>query len=118
MAGCRPRLEYVATDPAAGRCLASSATDSAVNRQATRATMTASGSAPPAKAAPDGMDAAIAAPGAIAVMLWNSTSRSPMAPRRSPGWFLPAVFSTVWFWTGGVIGHSPAKWFSAQTIER
>jgi hypothetical protein len=30
------------------------------------------------------MDAAIAAPGAIAVMLWNSTSRSPTASRRKP----------------------------------
>ncbi|WP_240362214.1 MULTISPECIES: hypothetical protein [unclassified Streptomyces] len=40
---------------------------------------------PPAKAAPDGMDAATAAAGAMAVMLWNRTSRSPTASRRSPG---------------------------------
>ena len=69
--------------PAAGRCRASSPIDDAANRQATIAMITDSGSAPPANAAPAGMDAAIAAPGAIAVMLWNSTSRRPTASRRS-----------------------------------
>ncbi|WP_200865702.1 hypothetical protein [Streptomyces viridochromogenes] len=37
-----------------------------------------------AKAAPDGMDAATAVVGAMAVMLWNRTSRDPIASRRSP----------------------------------
>ncbi|GAA2199419.1 hypothetical protein GCM10009787_46280 [Streptomyces bangladeshensis] len=55
-----------------------------MNRQATRAISTASGRLPPAKAAPDGIDAATAAAGAIAVMLWNRTSRNPIASRRSP----------------------------------
>ena len=74
----------MATDPAAGRCRASSPIDDAANRQATIATITDNGSAPPAKPAPAGIEAAMAAPGAIAVMLWNNTSRSPMAPRRRP----------------------------------
>lgn len=81
MAGCSPCAEYVATEPAAGRWRASSATHDAVNRQATSATSTDSGRLPPANAAPDGIDAAMAAAGAIAVMLWKSTSRSPMASR-------------------------------------
>jgi len=55
-----------------------------VNKLATSATTTARGSAPPAKPAPPGIDAAIAAPGAIAVMLWNRTSRNPIALRRRP----------------------------------
>src|SRR2546423_4590161 len=46
---------------------------------------TASGSEPPAYVAPNGMDAAIAAPGAMSVMLWNRTSRSPIASLRSVG---------------------------------
>src|SRR5579862_3961960 len=56
----------------------------AENRQAIRAKTTASGSAPPANATPAGIDAAIAAPGAISVMLWKRTSRSPTASRLSP----------------------------------
>src|SRR5215472_10138681 len=56
----------------------------AQNRHAIRAKTTASGSAPPAKATPAGIDAAMAAPGAMSVMLWNVTSRRPMAFRRRP----------------------------------
>src|SRR5437764_10898789 len=56
----------------------------AQNKQATRANTTASGSEPPAKATPAGIDAAMAAPGAMSVMLWNRTSRRPIAFRRSP----------------------------------
>ncbi len=41
----------------------------AQNRHAIRAKITESGSEPPAKAAPAGIDAAIAAPGAMSVML-------------------------------------------------
>ena len=48
-----------------------------------RAKTTDSGSEPPAKAAPAGIDAAIAAPGAMSVMLWNRTSRRPIASLRS-----------------------------------
>src|SRR5215469_8662909 len=53
-------------------------------RHAISAKTTASGSAPPANATPAGIDAAIAAPGAMSVMLWNVTSRRPMAFRRRP----------------------------------
>src|SRR5215831_8817343 len=56
----------------------------AQNRHAIRAKTTASGSEPPAKATPAGIDAAMAAPGAMSVMLWNVTSRRPMAFRRRP----------------------------------
>ena len=56
----------------------------AQNKQATIANTTDSGSDPPANATPAGIDAAMAAPGAMSVMLWNSTSRSPIAFRRSP----------------------------------
>src|SRR5215813_8836020 len=56
----------------------------AQNRHATRAKTTESGREPPAKATPAGIDAAMAAPGAISVMLWNVTSRRPMAFRRRP----------------------------------
>ncbi len=54
----------------------------AENRHAIRANTTASGSAPPAKATPAGIEAATAAPGAMSVMLWNRTSRRPTASRR------------------------------------
>lgn len=74
----------MATEPAAGNSRASSATQDAVNRQATSAISTDSGRLPPAKAAPDGIDAATAAAGAIAVTLWKRTSRRPTASRRSP----------------------------------
>ena len=57
----------------------------AQNKQATRAKITASGRDPPANATPAGIEAAMAAPGAMSVMLWNRTSRSPMASRRRPG---------------------------------
>src|ERR1700689_4772120 len=66
----------------------------AQKRQATRAKITASGSDPPANAAPAGIDAAMAAPGAMSVMLWNRTSRSPIASRRSPG-AAPAAVALV-----------------------
>ena len=56
----------------------------AESRHATSAKTTASGSAPPANAAPAGIDAAIAAPGAMSVIDWNSTSRKPIASRRRP----------------------------------
>jgi hypothetical protein len=46
--------------------------------------MTDSGSAPPARPAPAGIEAAMAAPGAMSVIDWNSTSRRPIASRRSP----------------------------------
>src|SRR5215831_15497006 len=49
-----------------------------------RANTTASGSDPPANATPAGIDAAMAAPGAMSVMLWNVTSRRPIALRRNP----------------------------------
>src|SRR5476649_1458585 len=55
----------------------------AVNSIPTNAMLTESGSAPAAKAAPRGMDAAIAAPGAMDVMDWNSTSIKPTAFRSS-----------------------------------
>jgi hypothetical protein len=57
----------------------------ATRRQPTRAKITESGSAPPAKLAPITMVMATAAAGAMWVIDWNSTSRSPMAPRAS--WF-------------------------------
>src|SRR5450755_4424432 len=56
----------------------------AQKRHATRAKITASGSDPPANATPAGIDAAMAAPGAMSVMLWKRTSRRPIASRRSP----------------------------------
>ena len=43
------------------------------------ANKTASGSAPPASGEPNGIEAAIAAPGAIEQIDWNTTSRSPIA---------------------------------------
>ncbi|MCX4649169.1 MULTISPECIES: hypothetical protein [unclassified Streptomyces] len=55
-----------------------------MNRQATSVISTDSGRLPPANAVPAGIDAATAAAGAIAVMLWNRTPRSPIAPRSSP----------------------------------
>jgi hypothetical protein len=58
--------------------------EEADSRQAISAKTTASGSDPPAYAAPAGIEAAIAAPGAMSVIDWKSTSRSPMASRRSP----------------------------------
>src|SRR5262252_8851302 len=56
----------------------------AQNRHATSAKTTASGRDPAAKATPAGIDAAMAAPGAMSVMLWNVTSRRPIALRRNP----------------------------------
>src|SRR5580692_6607296 len=67
----------------------------AQNKQATRANTTASGSEPAANATPAGMDAAIAAPGAMSVMDWNRTSRSPMAFRRRPRVWLVVVSLTA-----------------------
>src|SRR5665811_1536072 len=64
-------------------CLASWPMLQAVNSIPTNAMLTESGSAPAAKAAPRGMDAAIAAPGAMDVMDWNSTSIKPTAFRSS-----------------------------------
>src|SRR5690242_580912 len=56
----------------------------AQNRHAISANTTASGRGPAAKATPAGIDAAMAAPGAMSVMLWNRTSRRPIALRRNP----------------------------------
>src|SRR5215470_1142915 len=56
----------------------------AQNKHAISAKTTASGSDPAAKATPAGIEAAMAAPGAMSVMLWNRTSRSPIAFRRRP----------------------------------
>src|SRR5215813_14840823 len=56
----------------------------AQNRHAISAKTTASGRDPAAKATPAGIDAAMAAPGAMSVMLWNRTSRRPIALRRNP----------------------------------
>src|SRR5215469_756961 len=84
MAGCRPRAAYVAIEPAAGISRASRPMHHAHNRQATSAKITDSGSEPPANATPAGIDAAMAAPGAMSVMLWNRTSRSPIASLRRP----------------------------------
>jgi hypothetical protein len=50
-----------------------------------KATITANGSAPPASGEPNGIEAAMAAPGAIEHMDWNTTSRSPMALRSKRG---------------------------------
>ena len=55
----------------------------AVNSMPMKARVTESDSAPAAKAAPSGIDAAIAAPGAIDVIDWNSTSSRPTAFRSS-----------------------------------
>ena len=82
----------MASEPAAGIRPASSATDTALNRQAMSAKTTASGSEPPAYAAPNGIDAAIAAPGAMSVMLWKRTSRRPIASLRNA-----RVAGTVWW---------------------
>ena len=51
----------------------------AVKRIPINAKITARGSAPPASGAPKGIDAAIAAPGAMEQMDWNTTSRNPIA---------------------------------------
>jgi hypothetical protein len=48
-----------------------------------KANTTASGSAPPARGDPKGIDAAIAAPGAMEQIDWNTTSRKPTALRSS-----------------------------------
>src|ERR1700680_4617149 len=44
---------------------------------------------------PAGIDAAMAAPGAISVTLWKRTSRSPIASRRSPGAAVAVVFAAM-----------------------
>jgi hypothetical protein len=51
----------------------------AVKKIPMKAKITASGSAPPASGDPKGIDAAIAAPGAIEQIDWNTTSRNPTA---------------------------------------
>src|SRR5260370_33678998 len=71
-------------DPAAGISRASRPILQAHSRQATSAKITDSGNEPPANSTPAGIDAAIAAPGAMSVMLCNSTSRRPIASLRSP----------------------------------
>src|SRR5215468_7326152 len=76
-------------------CLASSAMETAQNRQATSAKTTDSGSEPPARAAPAGIDAAIAAPGAMSVMLWKRTSRSPIASLRRPVFVVAGAVAVI-----------------------
>jgi hypothetical protein len=51
----------------------------AVKKMPMKAKITAKGSAPPARGEPKGIDAAIAAPGAIEQIDWNTTSRKPTA---------------------------------------
>ena len=51
----------------------------AVKKIPKNAKITANGSAPPASGEPNGIDAAIAAPGAIEQIDWNTTSRNPTA---------------------------------------
>src|SRR5437868_15514438 len=65
-------------------CLVSCPMDSAAKIDATRARSTASGSAPPPKAAPVGMESAVAMAGAMNVMDWNSTPPKRTEPRRRP----------------------------------
>src|SRR5213080_2351258 len=56
----------------------------ATSRHPISARMTASGSAPPANPAPAMIENATAAAGAMWVIDWNRTSRSPMASRARP----------------------------------
>src|SRR5215468_11188439 len=95
MAGCRPRAAYVAIEPAAGISRASRPMLHAHSRHATRAKTTDSGSDPPANPTPNGIDAAIAAPGAMSVMLWNRTSRSPIALLRSPVFVVAGAVAVI-----------------------
>jgi hypothetical protein len=55
----------------------------AVKKIPKNAKSTAKGSAPPARGDPKGIDAAIAAPGAMEQIDWNTTSRNPTALRSS-----------------------------------
>jgi hypothetical protein len=64
-------------------CAANWPTLDAVNKIPMKANTTASGSAPPASGAPKGIDAAIAAAGAMQQIDWNTTSRNPTALRSS-----------------------------------
>jgi hypothetical protein len=64
-------------------CAASCPILEAVKKIPINAKITASGSAPPASGEPKGMEAAIAAAGAIEQIDWNATSRSPTALRSS-----------------------------------
>ena len=57
-----------------------------------KAKTTASGSAPPASGAPNGIEAAIAAAGAIQQIDWNTTSRNPTALRSSCDTSEPLLF--------------------------
>jgi len=85
----------VASDPAEGSSRASRPIQDADSRQAISARSTDNGSAPPAYSAPAGIEAAMAAPGAMSVMDWKSTSRRPIASRRRPVADLEAVLSVV-----------------------
>src|SRR5215469_6397265 len=95
MAGCSPRAAYVAMDPAAGISRASRPMHHAQSRHATRAKITDRGSDPPANATPAGIDAAIAAPGAMSVMLWKRTSRSPIASLRRPVFVVAGAVAVI-----------------------
>src|SRR5215469_9719199 len=67
----------------------------AQNKHAISAKTTASGREPPAKATPAGIDAAMAAPGAMSVMLWNRTSRSPIASLRRPVFVVAGAVAVI-----------------------
>src|SRR6266487_4929465 len=58
--------------------------ETATSRQATSASTTARGSAPPANWAPTMIEKATAAAGAMCVIDWNRTSLRPIASRARP----------------------------------
>src|ERR671922_1701099 len=64
-------------------CLAIWATELATHREAMRATITASGAAPPANEIPIGIENAVAIAGAMNVIDWKRIPPKPTAPRRS-----------------------------------
>src|ERR1017187_4301143 len=96
----------------------------AQKRHAIKAKITASGRDPPANATPAGIDAAMAAPGAMSVMLWKRTSRSPIALRRSPGAgpaavvFAAIAASAVWVSLLPGWSHGRHRPWQAQDSQR
>src|SRR5436309_7751293 len=64
-------------------CLAIWATELATHSEAMRATITASGAAPPANENPNGIENAVAMAGAMNVIDWKRIPPKPTAPRRS-----------------------------------
>ena len=81
----------------------------AVKRMPTKAMSTDSGSAPPAKAAPRGIEAAMAAPGAIDVIDWKSAAMSPTWLRASCGAVVVSLIScpVVRSFSGPVVERDP-----------